>query len=75
MIKRTELLVFFNYRSSVQSYLDSLKVDVQYLNKKLGYAVLYLDEDNLKKVTESLKRMKGFKKYEVSPTKLVDLDI
>jgi len=41
----------------------------------MGYAVCYLDEENLKSTTEKIKRMRGFKKYEISPAVLVDLPI
>ncbi|MCB9498830.1 MAG: DUF2129 domain-containing protein [Bacillales bacterium] len=75
MIKRVELLIYFNYRSDTSTYLKSLNLTIQYINKKMGYAVCYLDEESLKSTTEKIKRMRGFKKYEISPSVLVDLPI
>jgi len=75
MIKRVELLVYFNYRSSIPETLTKLGATVQYLNKKLGYAVLYVDDDKMKNVTNGLRHMKGFKKYEISPQELPEIPI
>lgn len=75
MIKRDEVLVYFNYRGDTANYFKSLGVTVQYLNKKLGYAVLYVDDVSLDKTINALRKMRGFKKYEVSNTDLVELDV
>lgn len=75
MIKRVEILVYFNYRSDTKKYLESTGATVQYLNKKLGYAVLYADDKNLGRTISSIKRMHGFKKYEVSQDELVSFSI
>ena len=75
MIKRDELLVYFNYRSDTLKYLQGLNVTIQYLSKKAGYAVLYVDDSRLGKIIYQLKQMKGFKGYEVSPTDLEELNI
>jgi len=75
MIKREELLVYFNYKASiVQSFRDN-GADVEYVNKKAGYAVLYLDSSKMKKFTDFLRHVKGIRKFETSPTELVELDI
>ncbi len=75
MIKRDEVLVYFNYRSDIIKYLQSLNVTIQYLSKRAGYAVLYVDDNKLGKIINQLRQMKGFKGYEVSPTDLLELDI
>ena len=75
MIKRVEILVYFNYRSDTKKYLESTGATVQYLNKKMGYAVLYADEKNLGRTISQIKRLHGFKKYEVSQDELVSFSI
>lgn len=75
MIKRIELLVYFNYRSSMIQAFESLGASVQYVNKKLGYAVLYVDYNKSRSIQNSLKHMKGIKKVEESPQELLELDI
>ena len=75
MIKRVELLVYFNYRSDTKKYLESTGATIQYLNKKMGYAVLYVDDKYLGKVISQVKRLHGFKKYEVSQDELVSFSI
>lgn len=75
MIERVEILVYFNHRSDTRKTIEELGATIQYLNKKAGYAVLYVDKDNVGSVTSGLKRMKGFKRYDVSETDLLSLDI
>lgn len=71
MINRVELLIYFNYRSSSIDYFKEIGLTVEYFNKKMGCAVCYMDEENSNKIFEALKRMKGFKKYEISQSELV----
>ena len=75
MVSRVELLVYFQYRASTLEQFKEFGATVQYVNKKLGYTVLYIDKDNMKSFTNKIKNVKGFKKYEVSPTELVDIDL
>jgi len=75
MIKRDEVLVYFNYRSDSLDFMKALNATIVYVNKKMGYAVLYVDDENLSKIINKLKKMRGFKKYEVSPTDLVELNV
>ena len=41
----------------------------------MGYAVLYVDDKYLGKVISQVKRLHGFKKYEVSQDELVSFSI
>ena len=75
MIQRQELLVYFNYKASlVQSFIE-YGATVEYVNKKAGYAVLYIDKDKANNLTNFLRHAKGIRKYEFSEAKLVELDI
>ena len=75
MIQRLELLVYFNYKASlVQSFVEQ-GATVEYVNKKAGYAVLYIDKDKADDLTAFLRHAKGIRKYEFSEQKLLDLDI
>jgi len=75
IVKRDEVLIYFNYRGDTSNCIKNLGATIQYLNKKLGYAVLYVDDDKLKKITDALKKMKGFKKLEVSPIDLAEINV
>ena len=75
MIKRTEILVYINYKASLIQQMKDFGADIEYVNKKAGYCVLYIDQSKQRKFTDFLRRAHGVKKYEFSPTELVELDI
>ena len=75
MIKRIEMIVYFNNRSDTAKNIEGLGATIQYFNKKMGYAILYLDESNLGKFISGIKRMKGFKRYEVTDNELVSFEL
>lgn len=74
-IKRVEIVLYFNYRNDIKKYLANLGVTVEYFNKKAGYAVLYVDDSNVGKTVALLKKMKGFKRYEISQDELVSFPL
>lgn len=75
MIKRDEVLVYFKYSGDTGKYISQLDVTIEYISKRAGYAVLYVDHDKVDSVLKSLEEMKGFKSCEVSPTDLEELNI
>jgi len=75
MIKRIEILIYFNYKQALVQMFRDLGADVEYVNKRAGYAVTYISEDKVKNYTETLKHTHGIKKYEFSPTELVEINI
>ncbi|MBP5342854.1 DUF2129 domain-containing protein [bacterium] len=75
MIKRCEMLVYINYKASLIQQIKDFGADVEYVNKKAGYLVCYIDQNKVRKFTDFLRRAKGVKKYDFSPTPLVEIDI
>ncbi|MBR4237791.1 DUF2129 domain-containing protein [bacterium] len=75
MIKRVEILVYINYKAALIQQMKDFGADIEYVNKKAGYCVCYIDGPRAKKFTDFLRRAKGVKKFEFSPTELVEIDI
>ena len=75
MIKRVEIIIYLNFRSDSKKYLQNIGLSVEYVNKKQGYAVTYADEKNLGRIINNLKKMRGFKRYDIQDTELVSFDI
>ena len=43
MVKRVEIIIYFQHKNDTRKYLESIGLNVQYINKKIGYAVVYAD--------------------------------
>ena len=74
MVKRTEIIIYLNYKASLIEQFRSLGASIEYVNKKAGYCITYIDNDKVDDFLDSIKHLKGFKKYDISPTELVELD-
>ena len=75
MVKRSEVIIYYNYRASLIQQFKDLGASIEYTNKKAGYSIAYIDLDNQENFLNQIKHLKGFKRYELSPTELVELDI
>lgn len=71
MVKRVEIIIYFQHKNDTRKYLESIGLNVQYINKKIGYAVVYADEANLGRTINGIKRLRGFKRYDIQETELV----
>ncbi len=75
MVKRTEVILYYNYKASLLEQFKNLGATIEYTNKKAGYSIAYIDSLTQDKFLKSIIHLKGFKRYELSPTELVELDI
>ncbi len=75
MVKRVEIIIYFQHKNDTRKYLESIGLNVQYINKKMGYAVVYADEANLGRTINGIKRLRGFKRYDIQDTELVSFSL
>jgi len=74
MVKRVEIIIYFNYKASIIQQFKDLGATVEYINKKAGYCITYIDSDKQDNYLNAIKKIKGFKRYDFSPNELVELD-
>ena len=75
MVKRVEIIIYFQHKNDTRKYLESIGLNVQYINKKIGYAVVYADEANLGRTINGIKRLRGFKRCDIQDTELVSFSL